>query len=267
MSGPAPESESSTAPRGRGRGRGKSRGGLGKYLRARGRGRGRGRPAEFGKRLLLEDEEEVEIDEEEQRELEGRFSRRQLVSNADRYAEPEPELNSEGEEEVEPEVDLSAFLERQRLSPGPSAAPLPSDEGDDVDTSFAHITTHPKPPSQSKKGRIQQIEWDAELEALSREKAAADATRELKARFRAHTARQRGRSAPRGASNSARKPHPGPAPPDGNAESGEGRERGHARVLRRPAQLTANVWQHLTHMANEGKSKAALSASPTCQSG
>jgi hypothetical protein len=92
----------STQPsRGRGRGRGKSRGGLGKYLRARGRGRGRGRPAEFGKRLVLEDEEEVELDpnsEEaaEVREFQQKFSRRQLGSNTDRYAEPEPVLNSDG---------------------------------------------------------------------------------------------------------------------------------------------------------------------------
>ncbi|KAI0632791.1 hypothetical protein C8Q77DRAFT_1262663 [Trametes polyzona] len=208
MSDSAPAPEGSSAPtRGRGRGRGKSRGGLGKYLRARGRGRGRGRPAEFGKRLLLEDEQEEELEEEEQHELERRFARRQLVSNADRYVEPEPELNSEGEEVVEPEVDLSSFLERQRLSPQPSSAPPPPDEDDDVDTSLAHITSQLKPPSQSKKGRIQQIEWNAELEELSREKAAADATRELKARFRAQAAKQRGHSAPRGASTSARKQH------------------------------------------------------------
>ncbi|KAH9887057.1 hypothetical protein C8Q73DRAFT_714543 [Cubamyces lactineus] len=208
MSEAATSAESSSAPtRGRGRGRGKSRGGLGKYLRARGRGRGRGRPAEFGKRLLLEDEEDVEVDEEEQKELERKFARRQLVSNADRYAEPEPELNSEGEEVVEPEVDLSSFLERQKQSEGPTSALVPSDEDDDVDTTLAHLTAQLKPPSQSKKGRVQQIEWDAELEELSREKAAADATRELKERFRAQTVKQRSRAAPRGASTTARKQH------------------------------------------------------------
>ena len=88
--------DSSTRGRGSGRGRGKSRGGLGKYLRARGRGRGRGRPAEWGKRLVPEDEEEVELDEEEQKEFNRKFARRQLGSNADRYVEPEPELDSEG---------------------------------------------------------------------------------------------------------------------------------------------------------------------------
>ena len=38
-----------------------------------------------------------------------------------------------GEEVVEPEVDLSAFLERQRLSHRPSSAPPPPDEDDDGD--------------------------------------------------------------------------------------------------------------------------------------
>ena len=82
----------------RGRGRGKSRGGFGKYLRARGRG-GAGRPAEFHKRLVLEEEEliEVDLDSEEFKEHQRKYSRRQLVSNADRYEEPEPVLNSDGE--------------------------------------------------------------------------------------------------------------------------------------------------------------------------
>ena len=89
---------SSPAGRGRGRSRGshKPRGGFGKYQRARGY-RGRGRPAEFGKRLVLEGEEEAELEEEEQRELAQKYGRRQLGTNADRYAEPEPELDSEGE--------------------------------------------------------------------------------------------------------------------------------------------------------------------------
>lgn len=91
------DSPETNSTRGRGRGRGKSRGGLGKYLRARGRGRGRGRPAEFGKRLLLEGEAPEEVDEEDQKELQQKFSRRQLGSNADRYAESDPELDSDGE--------------------------------------------------------------------------------------------------------------------------------------------------------------------------
>jgi hypothetical protein len=89
--------ETPTAQSTRARGRGKSRGGLGKYLRARGRGHGgSGRPAEFGKRLVLEDEEQVEMDAEEAKEVYQKYSRRHLGTNADRYAEPEPELNSDG---------------------------------------------------------------------------------------------------------------------------------------------------------------------------
>ena len=86
-----------SSARGRGRGRGRSRGGLGKYLRARGRGhRGGGRPAVFKERLVLEGEQEDELDEEEAAELAQKFSRRQLGTNADRYKEPEPELDSDG---------------------------------------------------------------------------------------------------------------------------------------------------------------------------
>lgn len=77
------------------RGRGKSRGGLGKYLRAKGR-RGYGRPAEFNTRLVLEGEADAEDDEEETAARMQKFSRRQLGSNLDRYAEPEPELGSDG---------------------------------------------------------------------------------------------------------------------------------------------------------------------------
>ncbi|TFK92906.1 hypothetical protein K466DRAFT_594841 [Polyporus arcularius HHB13444] len=144
------------------------------------------------------------MDEEEKREFEQRYSRRQLGSNVDRYVEPEPELDSEGEEVVEPEVDISSLLERQRLSPGPSVVSPASDEDDDVDKSLAHIGGEGRVLAQSKKGRVQQIEWDAELEELSREKAAAEATRDLKARFRAQTARQRGRGTVRGGSHSGR---------------------------------------------------------------
>jgi hypothetical protein len=46
--------------------------------------------------MLLEGEEECELDEEEQKELAQKYGRRQLGTNADRYAEPDPELDSEG---------------------------------------------------------------------------------------------------------------------------------------------------------------------------
>lgn len=71
------------------RGRGRGRGGLGKYLRARGR-RGGGRPAEFGKRLRLEDEESDDDDDEnDEQHVDDKYAKRQLVTNADRYEEPE----------------------------------------------------------------------------------------------------------------------------------------------------------------------------------
>ena len=90
------EPMTSTESKPRGRGRGRSRGGLGKYLRARGRGRGGGRPAEFRERLLLEGEQADDLDEEEARALHQKYARRQLSSNADRYAEPEPEIGLDG---------------------------------------------------------------------------------------------------------------------------------------------------------------------------
>ncbi|KAJ8589295.1 hypothetical protein M405DRAFT_900075 [Rhizopogon salebrosus TDB-379] len=159
--------------RARGRGRGKSRGGLGKYLRARGRGRG-GRPAEFHKRLVLEDEELIDLDpdSEEAKELQKK--------------------NYIGEEVREPEVDLSLFLAKQKLSDiSEVAAVVPRVDDDDVDHELAHISSHRNPPSTSQKGRAQTIEWDAELEEMSREKAAADASRDLKARFRAKSEKLR----------------------------------------------------------------------------
>ncbi|KAF7365844.1 hypothetical protein MVEN_00458600 [Mycena venus] len=205
-------SPSSSAPASppRGRGRGKSRGGLGKYLRARGRG-GRGRPAEFGTRLLLEGEgpnpeEDDEEAAERAAELAQKFSRRQLGTNADRYVEPEPVLDSDGEPEVEPEVDLSSFLERQRISdaPGPSILPSTADtaDDDDVDHSLAHISSNGIKPVTSRKGKVEQIEWDEGLDELEREKASAEAIWDLKSRFRAKSEKLRKSSVPAG------RPHP-----------------------------------------------------------
>ncbi|KAJ7046326.1 hypothetical protein C8F04DRAFT_1063958 [Mycena alexandri] len=208
------ESSSSTPPSpARGRGRGKSRGGLGKYLRARGRGRGLGRPAEFGKRLVLESEggggdEDEEEAAERAAELAQRFSRRQLGTNADRYAEPEPMLDSDGEPEVEPEVDLSSFLERQRISDEPALTPTdPVDEGD-VDHTLAHISSGGIAKTvggSSRKGKVEQIEWDDELDALEREKASAEAIWDLKTRFRAKSEKLR-----KSAVTPARERKPGP---------------------------------------------------------
>lgn len=83
-----------------------------------------------------------------------------------------------GEEEIEPEVDLSSFLERQRLSEasaGPSSAPPPLEEGE-VDETLAHISSRPNAIAPSKKGKVQTIEWDETLDDMTREKAAAEAT-------------------------------------------------------------------------------------------
>ncbi len=80
----------------RGSARARSRGGLGKHLRARGRGHRGGRPAEFKERLLLEGERPDELDEEEVAELNARYAKRTLSTNADRYEEPEPEIGSDG---------------------------------------------------------------------------------------------------------------------------------------------------------------------------
>ncbi|KIM66528.1 hypothetical protein SCLCIDRAFT_14507 [Scleroderma citrinum Foug A] len=105
------------------------------------------------------------------------YARKQLGSNADRYVEPEPELGSDGSEEVkDSEVDLSAFLERQRISEPAtfSTAPWQEDDGDidhDLD---------------------QTIAWNKGLEEMKREKDAAEAARDLKKRFRAKADKLRG---------------------------------------------------------------------------
>ncbi|KAH9476722.1 hypothetical protein JR316_0010636 [Psilocybe cubensis] len=212
----AGESSAGAASQGRGRGRGKSRGGLGKYLRARGRGRGMGRPAQFGTRLLLEGEGAEQLTEEEQaeraQELAQKYSRRSLGTNADRYKEEEVELDSDGEPVVEPEVDLSAFLEKQKISDdaGPllSAIEKKDYDDDDVDTSLAHITSKPTYTASqavSKKGKVEQIVWDEELDEMSREKKAAEATWDLKNRFRAKSFKLRAKPAVPSSSTRTRK--------------------------------------------------------------
>ncbi|KLO16522.1 hypothetical protein SCHPADRAFT_823103 [Schizopora paradoxa] len=185
-------SSPSQATSNRGRGRGRGRGGLGKYLRARGRGRGGGRPAEFRQRLVLEDEETIEIDEEAAKEIEQKYGKRKLASNADRYKDPEPVLNSDGEVEEEPEIDLSEFLARQRLGDG-ERRELDQEEGaeEEIDSSLAHLSSKFNAPSNSHKGKVQYVEWDESTEEMFREAAAADANRELKSRFRAKAEKQK----------------------------------------------------------------------------
>lgn len=111
---------------------------------------------------------------------------------------------------MEPEVDLSSFLGGQRLSDDPVSslqATLPDDD-DDVDHSLAHISSRGVgAEALSRKGKVEQIAWDDELDELSREKAVADANRgsvsfrchctltqhylDLKSRFRAKSDRLR----------------------------------------------------------------------------
>ena len=89
------QSAHSLYPRGRST-RARSSGGFGKSIRARGRGHRSGRPAIFQERLLLEDEQDNELNEEEVAGLNARYAKRNLITNADRYEEPEPEIGSDG---------------------------------------------------------------------------------------------------------------------------------------------------------------------------
>lgn len=86
-----------------------------------------------------------------------------------------------GEEIKEPEVDLSNFLARQRLddAAGPSILKLTDEpDEDEVDHSLAHLNlVGSQSAHKPMKGRVQMVEWDEELENMSREKAIADANR------------------------------------------------------------------------------------------
>jgi hypothetical protein len=87
-------------------------------------------------------------------------------------------FSAAGEEIIEPEVDLSGFLERQRLEGASEPVFVPNpDDDEDVDHSLAHISSKARSEAASRKGKVQQIEWDAALEELSREKAIAEAHR------------------------------------------------------------------------------------------
>ena len=189
-----PQSQSAHSPlypRG-GSARARSRGGFGKYRRAQ--GRERGRPAVFRERSLLEDEQPDELSEEEVAELKARYAKRTLSTNADRYEEPEPEIGSDGtainqtvlpiyfipptgQPIVDPEVDLSAFLARQRLEDQskPLFSLATTDKDDDVDPSLAHINPNSAHKLPSRKGKVQHIEWDASLEEMEHNKNIAQA--------------------------------------------------------------------------------------------
>lgn len=148
-----------------------------------------------------EDEEDEEAKEAKE-EIARKYAKRRLGTNADRYEEEGPELDSEGtcvftiliwgrclipwccdagEEVKEPEVDLSNFLARQKLDDGVSPSVVGSatePAEDEIDHSLAHLkSTGSKSAHKPMKGRVEAVEWDEELENMSREKAAADANR------------------------------------------------------------------------------------------
>ena len=93
-------------------------------------------------------------------------------------------LRGIGEPIVEPEVDLSNFLERQRLAEDTDLPTIPgaskdNKDDEDVDTTLAHISSHPSrlnPQVTSKKGKLEQIIWDEEIDRMNRDKKAAEAT-------------------------------------------------------------------------------------------
>jgi hypothetical protein len=92
-----------------------------------------------------------------------------------------------GEPIVELEVDLSAFIARQRLEDNailnPSSAPPPDEEAlADIDTSLAHIgigKLRQSVEGNDRKGKLQTLDWDDELEDMKREKDAAEAQRSM----------------------------------------------------------------------------------------
>jgi len=84
----------------------------------------------------------------------------------------------EGEEVKDPEVDLSAFLERQRISEAATLSTAPQeDDDDDIDHDLDHITSGRKAYTRPKKGNVQTVIWDQDLEEMKREKDAAEAAR------------------------------------------------------------------------------------------
>ena len=93
-------------------------------------------------------------------------------------------LRGIGEPIVEPEIDLTNFLERQRLADDTDLPIIPgaskdNKDNEDVDTTLAHISSYPSrsnPQATSKKGKLEQIIWDEEIDRMNRDKKAAEAT-------------------------------------------------------------------------------------------
>jgi hypothetical protein len=93
-------------------------------------------------------------------------------------------LRGIGEPIVEPEVDLSNFLERQRLADDTVLPTIPgaskdNKDDEDVDKTLADISSYPSrfnSQATSKKGKIEQIIWDEEIDRMNRDRKAAEAT-------------------------------------------------------------------------------------------
>lgn len=76
-------------------------------------------------------------------------------------------------------MDLTSFLDKQRSSDIPSSAllsTLDDREDQEVDHTISHISSHRSSVAPSRKGKVEQIDWDTQLDEMSREKAAAEAT-------------------------------------------------------------------------------------------
>jgi hypothetical protein len=162
----------------------------GKYLPAQGHRFRGGLPPDGERPDHLDEVEAAELEQ-----LEARYGRRPLGTNADRYEEPEPEIGPDGMNNIdvhimrcdlnvtsstgqpiaEPEVDLTAFLERQRMEDPPALPLVATVDDDDVDHSLAHITSNPLAVRQSLKGKVQYIDWDASLEEMQQDKNVARA--------------------------------------------------------------------------------------------
>jgi hypothetical protein len=85
----------------------------------------------------------------------------------------------QGEPIVEPEVDLSTFLERQRLSDEKhstlkSRSMNQIEDDDDVDHALDHLTST-KQHGEQRKGKVEILQWDDALESMARDKKAAEA--------------------------------------------------------------------------------------------
>lgn len=80
------------------------------------------------------------------------------------------------EEEPEPEIDLSSFLDRQRIADQEDPTSSREKEfDDDVDYSLSNLPSASSSAIKTRKNKTQTIQWDASMDQLKREKEAAEA--------------------------------------------------------------------------------------------